>query len=62
MRDIVDMPDRDADLFIKLCLQNAGELSSTKHKSHFPLLSDDEVERLERAVRDNMPARAISRA
>lgn len=63
MSAIVDMPNKDADLFIKCCLQNAGKLSATKreHKT-FVLLREEEIERLERAVREGMPARAISRA
>jgi hypothetical protein len=62
MRLVVEMPDRDSDLFIKLCLQNGGKVSATKRSNRFPLLSDDEIERLEAAVRENMPPRAISRA
>jgi len=47
---IVDMPDRDIDLFIRFCLQNNGRLSQRKRESHFQSLTDVEVERLERAV------------
>lgn len=49
-------------LFIKLCLQSGGSLSATKRSSHFDMLDDDELKRLEAAVRDNMPPRAASRA
>jgi len=38
------------DLFIRLCLQNRGRLSPGKRRSHFDMLSDDEVSRLEQAV------------
>jgi len=62
MRGIVDMPDRDADLFIKLCLQNGGRISATKRSSQFGLLNDEEIEQLEKSVQENMPARTISRA
>jgi hypothetical protein len=40
-------------LFVRLCLQNKGKLSSAKRKSHFASLSDDEIARMEAAVRAN---------
>jgi hypothetical protein len=49
---IVDMPDRHIDLFIRLCLQNQGRLSVGKRASHFDFLTDEEVAKMERAVRD----------
>jgi len=49
---IVDMPDRQIDLFIRFCLQNHGRLSAGKRASHFEFLTDDEVARMEQAVRD----------
>jgi hypothetical protein len=49
---IVDMPDRQIDLFIRFCLQNLGRLSAAKRASHFDFLTDDEVVRMEQAVRD----------
>jgi hypothetical protein len=62
MRAVVDLPDRLADLFIKVCLQNGKTLSATKRGRHFNMLTDDEVSRLEAAVREHMPTRAFSRA
>jgi hypothetical protein len=50
---IVDMPDRQIDLFIRFCLQNRGRLSAGKRKSHFDFLTDDEVTRMEKIVRDS---------
>lgn len=47
---IVDMPDRQLDMFIRFCLQNNGRLSSRKRESHFDFLDDDEVARMEEAV------------
>src|SRR5262249_37364028 len=38
---IVDLPDREANLFIKLCLNNDGKLSPAKRKSHFSHLTDE---------------------
>ena len=47
---IVDMPDRQIDLFIRFCLQNDGRLSARKRTSHFGMLSDDEIGQLEALV------------
>lgn len=55
-RDVVDMPDRRASLFVRLCLQNNGRLSRSK-RAQFQELSDDEVARMEAAIREaaNLP-------
>ena len=47
----VDMPDRQIDLFIRFCLQNHGQLSVRKRSGHFDFLTDDEVAKMELAVR-----------
>jgi len=52
IQDIVDMPDRKIDLFIRLCVQNNGRLSQRKRDSHFEFLTADEIARMEAAVRD----------
>jgi hypothetical protein len=62
MDRVVALPDRLAELFVKFCLQNGGSLSAAKRESHLHMLSDDEIAGLERCVRDNMPARLVSRA
>ncbi len=51
IQEIVDMPDRKIDLFIRACLQNNGRLSVQKRASHFDFLSDKEVARMEQAIR-----------
>lgn len=51
---VVDMPDRHANLFIKLCLQNNGRLSPAKRARHFAFLTDEEVTALEQAVQANL--------
>ena len=51
LREIVDMPDRRLELFVKLCLGNDGTLSATK-RSTFAELTDDEVARMQSAIRD----------
>jgi len=50
IQEIVDMPDRQIDLFIRFCLQNNGRLSARKRASHFDFLSDGEVFHMEQAV------------
>jgi hypothetical protein len=47
---VVDMPDRKASLFVRLAMQNGGRLSSRK-RGQFDELSDDEIARMEEAVR-----------
>lgn len=48
-REIVDMPDRRASLFVRLCLRNKGCLSGEK-RAQFSELNDEEVTRMEAAV------------
>jgi len=50
IQEIVDMPDRQIDLFIRFCLQNNGRLSGRKRVSHFDFLSEEEIASLEQAV------------
>lgn len=57
IRSVVEMPDRLVDLFIKLCLSNGGKLSPAKRKRHFKMLTDTEVQRMERAVAKGMRAK-----
>jgi hypothetical protein len=53
VRDIVDMPDRRASLFVRLTMQNGGRLWKAK-RSTFAELSEDEIARLEEAVQEAM--------
>ena len=50
IQQIVDMPDRDIDLFIRFCLRNNGRLSSRKRSNYFSKLSDEEIRQMEQAV------------
>jgi hypothetical protein len=51
MRDIVELPDRVADLFVKLCRQNGGRLSKRKRElPEFLLLTNMEITALEEVV------------
>ena len=49
-REIVDMPDRRASRFVRLCMQNGGQLSSTR-RGDFPELDGAEIEAMETAIR-----------
>lgn len=50
IQEIVDMPDRQIDLFIRFCIQQDGRLSARKRVSHFSFLSDEEIARMEKVV------------
>ena len=52
IQEIVDMPDRLIDLFIKFCLQNNGELSGRKRDAYFNFLSSDEINEIERVIKE----------
>ncbi|MFN0080038.1 MAG: Fic family protein [Prosthecobacter sp.] len=52
MRDVVDLPETTANLFIKLCLQNDGRLSKSKRKlPAFSMITSEEMDLLEEALR-----------
>ena len=50
IEDIVSMPDRRASLFVRLCMQNGGRLSS-RRRADFAELTEAEVAAMEEAVR-----------
>ena len=50
IQDIVDMPDRKIDMFIRFCLQNNGRLSARKRSSQFDALTDEEVAAMEKTI------------
>jgi Fic family protein len=50
IQEVIDMPDRLIDLFIRFSLQNNGRLSNRKRTSHFATLTDEEVTQIEQAV------------
>lgn len=47
MQAVVDLPDRKAALFVKLCVQNNWRLAAAKRKADFDMLTDGEVAALE---------------
>lgn len=55
MRDIVELPDRIADLFVMLCRQNGGTLSKKKRRLlEFEPLTDDEIAAMEAVVQNGL--------
>ena len=52
IQNIIDMPDRQVDLFIRFCLRNKGKLSAKKRTTYFSFLTDVELAAMEQAVRD----------
>ena len=51
MREVVDLPNRHADLFVRLCLQNEGTLSTTKRQlPEYAKLTSKEITGLEAAM------------
>jgi hypothetical protein len=62
IQEIVDMPDRQIDLFIRFCRQNEGRLSARRREASFEALSDDEITRMEQAVRDAYEGPAAAEA
>ncbi len=55
MRDVVELPDRIADLFVTLVRQNLGTLSKNKRKlEEFVVLTDGEIEAMEAIVREEL--------
>lgn len=50
MRAVVDLPEQKANLFLRLCLQNQGQLSASKRKSQFEFLSDQEIVDLQAVI------------
>jgi hypothetical protein len=58
VRNIVDMPDRRASLFVRLCLQNGGRLSKGK-RDLFDEITDGELDALQDAIQAVMAERHV---
>ena len=56
LQEIVDMPDRRMDLFIRLCLQNKGRIAKGK-RDLFAGLTEDEVAAMEKVVQEMNPVK-----
>ncbi len=57
MRELVEMPDKKEQLFIRLCLANGGRLAARK-RDRFAELDDPTIARLETIVREAMRSSA----
>lgn len=55
IKEIVDMPDQRIDLLIKCVRQNNGTLSSKKRESHFQMLTNEEIEKMEKVISHRSP-------
>lgn len=61
MRDVVDLPNRQADLFVRLCLQGNGKLSQAKRQlPDFAALSEQEMADLEATVTEAFALKTTS--
>lgn len=53
MREVVELPDRIADLFVNLVRQNGGTLSKNKRQlGEFVVLTDGEIAEMETIIRE----------
>ena len=50
LQKIVDMPDRQIDLFIRFAYQNSGRLSENKRKKYFNFLTEAEIREMEKSL------------
>jgi len=55
--EVVDMPDRRASLFVRLCIQNGGRLAGGR-RANFAELTDTEITAMEAAVQRAIAAEA----
>ena len=55
LNEHLDWPRNTLGLFIRLVHQNGGRLSSTKRRSHFDWMTDEELEQSEQLVRNAFP-------
>lgn len=58
MRNVVDMPDRRMDLFIRLCLQGKGRLSKV-NREQFGEVYDEECRELEQIVSEEISRNGV---
>lgn len=56
IKKIIDMPDKEVDLLIRCVRQNNGTLSKRKRESWFHMLSDKEIEEIEKVIHSNNPS------
>lgn len=54
IQEIVDLPNRHIDLFIKFIMQNNGNLAMSKRHRFFPELTDEEIKNITTIIRNIM--------
>lgn len=54
IQEVIDLPDRLIDLFIRFCMQNNGKLSKSKQEKYFAKLTDNEIVLMESVVQEHM--------
>jgi len=54
IQNIIDMPDRLIDLFIRFSYQNKGVISKNKRKKYFNFLTDKEIEEIQKCLLEIM--------
>jgi hypothetical protein len=54
VRRIVDLPDRQLRLFVRIAAHNGGKISSSK-RSKFDRLTDSEIAAMEEVVQRHLP-------
>jgi Fic/DOC family len=61
VREIIDMPDRRASLFVRLCLQNGGRLAKGK-RDLFEEITDEELTALQETIQAVMAGHRVDAA
>lgn len=54
LQRVVDLPDKLLRLLVKVTLENHGVLSKAKRASHFAMLTDEEIRRLEKVIAEDL--------
>lgn len=53
IQEIIDLPERQIDLFINFCAQSKGKLAEKRREKHFPSLTNIEIQKMTEAVKSN---------
>ena len=55
INSFLDMPAKELNLLLQVCIENDGKLSKRKRQDLFSDLTDEEVEKIEAALHENFP-------
>jgi hypothetical protein len=53
IKELIDIPDQQFDLFIKCVRQNGGRLSAKKREAYFSMLTPNEIQQMEAIIESN---------